>query len=126
MPPTDAEQPSDADRRAMIGWLTDRIENFDYTTVRRAGVVPAKRLTNDEYNNTVRDLVGIDLRPADRFPTDLTASSGFENSANSLFIQPVTLERYVGAAESIVQAAWPLEPTAIEQKAALKRLFEGV
>ncbi|MGB4737721.1 MAG: DUF1592 domain-containing protein [Fuerstiella sp.] len=126
MPPTDAEQPADADRRAMIGWLTDRIENFDYTTVRRAGVVPAKRLTHDEYNNTVRDLVGIDLRPADRFPTDLTASSGFENSANSLFIQPVTLERYVGAAESIVQAAWPLEPTAIEQKAALKRLFEGV
>ena len=110
MPPADAEQPSDEDRRVMVGWLTDSIENFDYTTVRRAGVVPAKRLTHDEYNNTIRDLVGIDLRPADRFPTDLTASSGFENSSNSLFIQPVTLERYVGAAEAIVQAAWPLVP----------------
>lgn len=126
MPPADAEQPSDEDRRALLGWLTDRIDNFDYTTVRRSGVVPAKRLTHDEYNNTVRDLVGIDLRPADRFPTDLTASSGFENSANSLFIQPVTLERYVGAAEAIVQAAWPLEPTSIEQQSALKRLFGGV
>ena len=126
MPPVDAKQPSENDRRVMLGWLTDQLENFDYTTVRRAGVAPAKRLTHDEYNNTVRDLVGIDLRPADRFPTDLTASSGFENSANSLFIQPVTLERYLGAAELIVHAAWPLEPTSIEQKASLKRLFEGV
>ena len=126
MPPVDAKQPSENDRRVMLGWLTDQLENFDYTTVRRAGVAPAKRLTHDEYNNTVRDLVGIDLRPADRFPTDLTASSGFENSANSLFIKPVTLERYLGAAELIVHAAWPLEPTSIEQKASLKRLFEGV
>lgn len=126
MPPADAEQPSDEDRRVMLGWLTDRIENFDYTTVRRAGVVPAKRLTHDEYNNTVRDLVGIDLRPADRFPTDLTASSGFENSANSLFIQPVTLERYVGAAESIVQHAWPIVPTSKNHKAARKRFRGGV
>ena len=126
MPPVDAKQPSENDRRVMLGWLTDQLENFDYTTVRRAGVAPAKRLTHDEYNNTVRDLVGIDLRPADRFPTDLTASSCFENSANSLFIQPVTLERYLGAAELIVHAAWPLEPTSIEQKASLKRLFEGV
>ena len=73
MPPVDAKQPSENDRRVMLGWLTDQLENFDYTTVRRAGVAPAKRLTHDEYNNTVRDLVGIDLRPADRFPTDLTA-----------------------------------------------------
>lgn len=123
MPPADAEQPTDADRRAVLGWLTDQIENFDYTTIRRAGVVPAKRLTHDEYNNTVRDLVGIDLRPADRFPTDLTASSGFENSANSLFIQPVTLERYVGAAEAIVQTAWPIAPTSKEHDSAWRRLL---
>ena len=126
MPPADAEQPSDADRRAVLGWLTHQIENFDYTTIRRAGVVPAKRLTHDEYNNTIRDLVGIDLRPADRFPADLTASSGFENSANSLFIQPVTLERYVGAAEAIVQTAWPLVPTSEEHESAWRRLLGDV
>jgi poly(3-hydroxybutyrate) depolymerase len=126
MPPADAKQPSDADRRAVLGWLTHQIENFDYTTIRRAGVVPARRLTHDEYNNTVRDLVGIDLRPADRFPADLTASSGFENSANSLFIQPVTLERYVGAAEAIVQTAWPMVPTSEEHESAWRRLLGDV
>ena len=123
MPPTDARQPSDEDRRVMLGWLTNAIENFDYETIRRAGVIPAKRLTHDEYNNTIRDLVGIDLRPADRFPSDLTASSGFENSATSLFIQPVTMERYVGAAESIVQSAWPSDTTSSQHDAARKRLI---
>jgi hypothetical protein len=101
MPPADAQQPDEADRRYMTAWLTHQIENFDYTTVRQAGFEPAKRLTHDEYNNTIRDLFGSDLRPADKFPDDMVASSGFDNSANSLFIQPITMERYVGAAEDV-------------------------
>lgn len=126
MPPIDASNLADSDRRIMLGWLFDRIENFDYTTISRVGSVPAKRFTHEEYNNTVRDLVGIDLRPADRFPADLTASSGFENSANSLFIQPVTLERYIGAAESIVQSAWPMRRTTTEQETAWELLMGGI
>lgn len=107
MPPADADQPTETQRRLMVAWLTNAIDNFDYTTVRQPGYEPARRLTHDEYNNTVRDLTGIDIRPADRFPADLTATSGFENSANSLFLQPITLERYINAAESIVKTAWP-------------------
>ena len=126
MPPPSAQQPSDADRRALIGWLTQTLDNFDYTTVRRVGSLPAKRLTHDEYNNTVRDLIGVDLQPASRFPTDMSASSGFENSANSLFIQPVTLERYVGAAEQIVQTAWPTKRTSVEHESAWRRLLGDV
>ena len=102
MPPADYEQPSDSERKQMLAWLQNAIENFDYETVRRSGREPTRRLTHEEYNNTIRDLFGLDLRPADRFPADMTASSGFRNSANSLFIQPVTMERYLNAAESVV------------------------
>ncbi len=102
MPPADYEQPSDLERKQMLAWLQNAIENFDYETVRRSGHEPTRRLTHEEYNNTIRDLFGMDLRPADRFPADMTASSGFRNSANSLFIQPVTMERYLNAAESVV------------------------
>lgn len=102
MPPADYEQPSDFERKQMLAWLQNAIENFDYETVRRSGREPTRRLTHEEYNNTIRDLFGMDLRPADRFPADMTASSGFRNSANSLFIQPVTMERYLNAAESVV------------------------
>jgi hypothetical protein len=110
MPPADAEQPDEPDRRTMVAWLTNAIENFDYSTVAQPGNEQARRLTHDEYNNTIRDLTGIDIRPADRFPADLTATSGFENSANSLFLQPITLERYIGAAEAIAETAWPEDP----------------
>lgn len=126
MPPADADQPPDKERRLMVGWLTNAIENFDYSTVHSAGYEPARRLTHDEYNNTIRDLTGIDIRPADRFPADMTASSGFENSANSLFVQPVLLERYLSAAEAVVDAAWPLQPTTAAQKNAWKNLTAGV
>lgn len=123
MPPTEDAQPSEIDRRIMLGWLLNAIENFDYSTVRKSGHLPAKRLTHDEYNNTVRDLIGFDLRPADRFPADLTASSGFENSANSLFIQPSLLERYVGAAELIVESAFPIEASSSDHQKAYDQLF---
>jgi hypothetical protein len=126
MPPVDAEQPAETDRRTMVAWLTNAIENFDYSTVRQPGYEPARRLTHDEYNNTIRDLTGIDIRPADRFPADLTATSGFENSANSLFLQPITLERYIGAAESIAAAAWPKNPRTAVQRAAWQLLMGDV
>lgn len=102
MPPADAPTPDDQDRRTLVAWLTHRVDQFDYSKVRQPGYESARRLTHEEYNNTIRDLFGVDLRPADRFPADLNATSGFDNSANSLFIQPVLMERYVGAAERVV------------------------
>ncbi|MDA9858867.1 DUF1592 domain-containing protein [Rubripirellula sp.] len=123
MPPPDASLPGEAERRLLAAWLTRAIDNFDYQSVQRVGYEPARRLTREEYNNTIRDLVGIDLRPADRFPADMTASSGFRNSANSLFFQPITLERFVGAAEAVVDEAYPVEPVMVAQRQAWQRLL---
>ena len=41
-------------------------------------------------------------RPGDKFPLDLSGKSGFDNSANTLFIQPLLMERYIGAADDVV------------------------
>ena len=112
MPPFDSAQPSEADRRYMVAWLTAAIENFDYASIRQVGYEGAKRLTHDEYNHTIRDLFGVDLRPADKFPSDMIASSGFDNSANSLFIHPLTMERYVGAADEVTSAVFGNKATA--------------
>ncbi|MEC7597615.1 MAG: DUF1592 domain-containing protein, partial [Planctomycetota bacterium] len=111
MPPEDGDQPTEMERRHLAAWLTRAIRDFDYETVRRVGYEPVRRLTREEYNNTIRDLIGVDLRPADRFPADLSASSGFRNSANSLFFQPITLERFVGAADFVVEQGFPLGPS---------------
>ena len=107
MPPAGADQPNEEDREIMAAWLTHAIDYFDYSTVAQPGFETARRMTHDEFNNTIRDLTGVDSRPADRFPADLAASSGFDNSSNSLFLQPITLERYLGAAEYVVDVAYP-------------------
>ena len=109
MPPVGQGAMTDQERIKVAAWLTHTIEEFDYRSVHRVGHEPARRLTREEYNHTIRDLIGIDLRPADRFPPDLTASSGFRNSANSLFFQTLTLERFISAAESVVGAAYPID-----------------
>lgn len=109
MPPPDEGEMPETDRISTAAWLTRYLDEFDYGSVHRVGHEPARRLTREEYNNTIRDLIGIDLRPADQFPADLSASSGFKNSANSLFFQPLTLERFISAAEQVTAQAFPID-----------------
>ena len=73
----------EADRITTAAWITRYLKEllwFGTSSWTRTGTPT----TREEYNNTIRDLIGIDLRPADQFPADLT-SSGFKNSADSLF-----------------------------------------
>jgi hypothetical protein len=122
MPPEGETQPSEEERTRLVLVLHNAVHNFDYSGIKHPGFEHARRLTHDEYDNTVRDLFGIDIRPTDRFPTDLIGSSGFDNSANTLFLQPLLMERYMGAADVIVDDALPLKPTT-EAHRATRRLL---
>ena len=111
MPPASAPQlPGDV-RRQMLDLLRRDIEGFDYSTVDNPGFEGMRRLTHAEYDNTVRDLFGVALRVTDRFPSELIGSSGFENSANTLFFPSSLMERYIAAAERVVELALPDLPT---------------
>ncbi len=114
MPPEDEPQLSAEEQEALLSWINRDVIDFDYTTVKDPGYERARRLSHAEYNNTLRDLFGIDLKPADMFPHDLSGLSGFANSSNTLFIQSTLLERYISAAEEIVTAAMPQWPLARE------------
>lgn len=64
---------------------------------------PLRRLTNEEYDNTVHDLLGDTTRPASGFAPDEMVA-GFENNT----VSPVTqtmVERYASAAETLAEAA---------------------
>jgi hypothetical protein len=67
----------------------------------------AHRLSRTEYNHTVRDLLGVGLRPADDFPADGGGGGGFDNNASTLFVPPLLLEKYLTAAEEVLAAAAP-------------------
>src|SRR5436190_6395452 len=70
------------------------------------GRVVAHRLNNVEYDNTVRDLVGVDLKPSSTygFPDDAYVE-GFDNNADALTAPPLLLEKLQTATEAIVGAA---------------------
>jgi hypothetical protein len=71
------------------------------------GRKPLHRLSRLEYNNTVRDFLGVDSQPADRFPPDAGGGGGFDNNASTLFVPPILMEKYLAAATEIVAAAKP-------------------
>ena len=123
MPPVGAPQPSGAERDTLVAALTDAIDGFDYSTIDDPGFERMRRLTQREFDNTLRDLIGIDLRPAARFPAELAGASGFDNSANTLFLQSTLMERYIAAAERVIELALPDTPTTAEQRRARARIL---
>jgi len=64
-----------------------------------------RRLTHSQYNNTVRDLLGDDSRPASRFPKE-DFVHGFTNQAESQTMSPLFAEAYARAAERLARVAF--------------------
>lgn len=103
MPPTNLPHPSDPQREQLVIWLAHTLNNTDDSLIpRNPGRVVLHRLSRAEYNNTVRDLFGIQSRPADSFPADGGGGGGFDNNADTLFVPPILMERYLGAASQIL------------------------
>ena len=123
MPPAGAPPLPPEVRRRMAAMLHRDIEEFDYSTLDDPGFELMRRLTHTEYDNTIRDLFGVALNVTDRFPDELTGSSGFDNSSNTLFLQPALMERYIAAAERVVELALPAEPTDVRHLASRELIF---
>ena len=98
MPPPGVPKPPATDISAVTRWLEDEFARQDRAAKPDPGHISARRLNRSEYNNTIRDLLGIDIRPADSFPAD-GAAFGFDNISDALGLSPVLLEKYVDAAE---------------------------
>ncbi len=123
MPPEDEDQPSRIERAMLVRWLDREINEFDYSQIDNPGFEPARRLTHAEYSNTLGDLFGVDVDVEHLFPEDLSGTSGFDNSANTLFIQPLLMERYMSAADLAVARALPSEAKTDVEKRVRKRIL---
>jgi len=113
MPPSDVPKPDPAEQDRFIAFIKAAFEEADRTAKPDPGRVTVRRLNRVEYNNTIRDLMGVDFNPAEDFPSD-DIGHGFDNIGDVLTISPVLMERYLAAAESIVNraiVAVPPKPT---------------
>jgi mono/diheme cytochrome c family protein len=104
MPPSGKPGPSDEERELLVAWIESKVSSVDCKLESDPGQVTMRRLNRVEYNNTIRDLVGIDFRPADDFPSD-DVGYGFDNIGDVLTLSPMLMEKYLDAAEQIAERA---------------------
>ena len=104
MPPKGLPRPKPEEVARVTGFIEREYERQDRNAKPDPGRVTARRLNRAEYNNTVRDLIGIDFGPADDFPAD-DSGYGFDNIGDVLSLSPVLMEKYLTAAETIARRA---------------------
>jgi uncharacterized protein DUF1592/uncharacterized protein DUF1588/uncharacterized protein DUF1587/uncharacterized protein DUF1585/uncharacterized protein DUF1595/cytochrome c len=102
MPPDNAAaHPSAGARREMIAWIDAARRDAALKDAGDPGVVLARRLSNSEYDYTIRDLTGVDIQPTREFPIDPSNTAGFDNSGESLAMSPELLDKYLKAAREV-------------------------
>ncbi|MBB6050534.1 DUF1592 domain-containing protein [Armatimonas rosea] len=103
MPPSGSPAPTDPERKKLGNTLESLFSQAD-CQLNDPGRVTMRRLNRAEYNNTLRDLLGVDLHLADSFPND-DVGYGFDNIGDVLSLSPLLMEKYLGAAEKAARAA---------------------
>ncbi|HYV39955.1 MAG TPA: DUF1592 domain-containing protein [Gemmataceae bacterium] len=105
MPPAGKPRPPLEQIEQITRWMDDTILAVDCTKQRDPGRVTIRRLNRNEYNNTIRDLVGVNFKPAEDFPVD-DSGYGFDNIGDVLSMSPLLMEKYLAASEKIVDGVF--------------------
>ncbi len=102
MPPADSHIPAESDRARLIDWLEEALACINCNESSDPGKPTIRRLSRAEYDYTIRDLLHVDLKVGqDTFPGD-AGGHGFDNFADALFLTPILMERYLYAADQIM------------------------
>jgi hypothetical protein len=102
MPPEEASrQPGPEERAAAVACLRELSDREARRNAGDPGIVLARRLSNAEFDCSIRDLTGVDLRPTREFPVDPANEAGFDNSGESLAMSGALLRKYLAAARSV-------------------------
>jgi mono/diheme cytochrome c family protein len=101
MPPGKAAQPSPEQHALLTAWVRGFLVTEVKSHAGDPGRVVVRRLSNAEYDYTIRDLTGVDLRPTRNFPADGAAGEGFTNVGDALVMSPTLLTKYLKAAKEI-------------------------
>jgi Protein of unknown function (DUF1587). len=101
MPPKMVKQPPAEDRQQVMEWIQAVRASEARKNAGDPGYVLARRLSNAEYNYTIRDLTGVDIRPTREFPVDPANPAGFDNTGESLTMSPALLNKYLQAAREV-------------------------
>lgn len=105
MPPEDEKQPEEKMRMAVGQWIDIGLHANQAKAKRDSGIPTARRLTNFEYENTMRDLLGFRLKLIDKLPEDPVKPYHFNNTAEFMLIGPEQIDRYLECARQAMASA---------------------
>ncbi|MDP9171364.1 MAG: DUF1592 domain-containing protein, partial [Acidobacteriota bacterium] len=101
MPPV-ASKLTEQDRLMVATWVDEHLQRTACSGQDYAGAVTIRRLNRRDYGNTVRDLFGIDLDVTVLFPEDGSGGEGFDTDGETLFVPPLLTEKYLDAAQQVL------------------------
>jgi mono/diheme cytochrome c family protein len=105
MPPAGEDRPQPEEMKRLADWI-----KFDVFQIQPENVDPGRftvrRLNRREYGNTINDLMGINFDATILFPPD-DSGYGFDNVGDALSFSPLLMEKYLRAAQMIVDQAVP-------------------
>jgi hypothetical protein len=131
MPPEGAKQPSAALRKEMLGTIATLLREEAAKLAGDPGPVLPRRLTNAEFNYTIRDLTGVDIQPTNSFPIDPASGEGFNNTGEALTMSPSLFKKYYGAAQQVADhvlltpSGMKFAPYSVVTYADQKKFYEG-
>lgn len=105
MPPEDEPPLADGDRQALIGWIDQEIDALVAASKNTDGRVVLRRMNRVEYQNTMRDLIGINTEFAKNLPPEGLSEDGFQNNGSALQMSDLQLEYYLEAARDALRSA---------------------
>lgn len=122
MPPKDRPRPPETEVQALTGWLTPRLAAAETAARAAQGRVVLRRMNRTEYENTIRDVLGIQVNLREQLPQDGTAD-GFDNAGAALHTSSFLMEKYLEAADRALNMAIanrPAPPPAIDKRYSMK------
>lgn len=123
MPPRKKSQPTPAEKQRVESWIKRAVFEADSRNP-DPGRVTIRRLNRVEYQNTIRDLLGVEFDVASAFPPDDTGH-GFDNLGDVLTLPPMLLEKYVVAAKQIITDAVPSVPRVVREQVVAGNQFSS-
>jgi hypothetical protein len=103
MPPRDQEQPSLEERGRFVAALEATLDE-NAALHPYAGTTSIHRLNRAEYQNAIRDLLGVDVDLTELLPSD-GGDHGFDNIAELLRTSPMLLDRYMSVGLKVTDLA---------------------
>ena len=123
MPPAKKPRPTNDERAKIVTWIKRDVFDIDPQNP-DPGRVTVRRLNRVEYQNTIRDLMGVEFDAQTEFPPDDTGF-GFDNMGDVLTLPPMLLEKYLAAANKIITKAVPTVGAVVPEKIIPGRSFQS-